>query len=106
VLLATLILVASPQCIPHPFGWVVSRPFAITADDYPDASVRAGETGTVAVSFDACPDGRSQNCQIEISSGHARLDRRTCELVERRGHFPALAPGRHVLVHEWQLPNK
>jgi protein TonB len=84
----------------------------ISSDDYPDASLRAEEEGVTRVSYQIGPDGRvvSGSCQVTGSSGHDRLDRRTCELVERRFRFnPALQNGQPVAetraqAVRWQIP--
>src|SRR5688500_2371141 len=58
----------------------------ITTDDYPDASLRAEEQGVTSVRYEVNEQGRVTpgSCQIPKSSGFDRLDRRTCELAERR----------------------
>lgn len=85
---------------------------AISTEDYPEASTRAGEEGTTAVSYVIGTDGRVQqgSCKVVQSSGFDRLDRRTCELVERRFRFnPALENGTPVPETRsqrvrWQIP--
>jgi len=103
-ILTAMALAAAVYC-PSSFRPRTPRPVPISADDYPEASLRAGEAGTVTVSFDVCPDGKASNCRVELSSGHNRLDVRTCELVERRGHVPPAVGVRQILVHEWRLPS-
>lgn len=84
----------------------------ITTDDYPDASLRAEEQGVTSVRYTIGEDGRvaAGTCQVTSSSGHDRLDRRTCELVERRFRFnPALQGGKPVQETRtqsvrWQIP--
>ncbi|MDX2000088.1 MAG: energy transducer TonB, partial [Thermoanaerobaculia bacterium] len=84
----------------------------ISTEDYPEASTRAGEEGTTAVSYVIGVDGRVQqgSCKITQSSGFDRLDRRTCELIERRFRFnPALENGTPVPETRsqrvrWQIP--
>lgn len=66
----------------------------ITADDYPDASLRAEEEGTTAIKFDVTDRGRVQNCVVAQSSGHPRLDDATCTIATRRFRYdPAKAEG-------------
>jgi protein TonB len=85
---------------------------AITNEDYPDASQRAGEEGTTQARYEIGVDGRvtAGSCQIARSSGFDRLDRRACELIERRFRFnPALADGKPVPETRtqnirWQIP--
>lgn len=84
----------------------------ITTDDYPEASIRAEEEGVTKVQYEVGTDGRVTpgSCQITSSSGHDRLDRRTCELVERRFRFnPAQRDGTPVKAGRaqsvrWQIP--
>ena len=84
----------------------------ITTDDYPEASIRAEEEGVTKVQYEVGTDGRvtAGSCQITASSGHDRLDRRTCELVERRFRFnPAMREGTPVRAGRaqsvrWQIP--
>jgi protein TonB len=84
----------------------------ITNDDYPEASIRANEEGRTQVRYEIGVDGRvtQGSCQVTQSSGFDRLDRRTCELVERRFRFnPALRDGTPVTEVrsqniKWQIP--
>lgn len=72
---------------------------AISRDDYPPASVRAEETGTVSVKFTVGTDGKivAGSCTVTRSSSFDRLDKKTCELVERRFRFkPATEDGKPV----------
>lgn len=85
---------------------------AITTDDYPDASIRAEEQGVTQVRYEINEQGRVTpgSCQVTSSSGFDRLDRRTCELVERRFRFnPAQQNGQPVKETRaqsvrWQIP--
>lgn len=85
---------------------------AITTDDYPDASIRAEEQGVTQVRYEINEQGRVTpgSCQVTASSGFDRLDRRTCELVERRFRFnPAMQNGQPVKESRaqsvrWQIP--
>ena len=84
----------------------------ITTDDYPEASIRAEEEGVTKVQYEVNEVGRVTvgSCRVTTSSGHDRLDKRTCELVERRFRFnPALMNGTPVKVGRaqavrWQIP--
>lgn len=84
----------------------------ITTDDYPEASIRAEEEGVTKVQYEVNEAGRVTpgSCRVTASSTHDRLDRRTCELVERRFRFnPALMNGTPVKVNRaqavrWQIP--
>lgn len=84
----------------------------ISTDDYPDASIRAEEQGLTVINYTIGTDGRVQagSCRVTTSSGYERLDRRTCELAERRFRFnPALSNGSPVTETRaqsvrWVLP--
>lgn len=84
----------------------------ISADDYPDASLRAEEEGVTAVRYEVNEQGRVTpgSCAVTKPSGFDRLDRRTCELVERRFRFnPALQGGTPVKENRsqsirWTIP--
>jgi protein TonB len=83
----------------------------IGPEDYPAASLRAGEQGEVKLEITVATDGRVGGCAVLRSSGFARLDRTTCQLLARRARFwPALAadgtPVVGVLLHKarWTLP--
>ena len=61
----------------------------ITADDYPDSSLRNEEEGVTAVKIDVSEKGRAENCVVTSSSGHPKLDEATCNIVTRRGRYDA-----------------
>jgi protein TonB len=66
----------------------------IGPDDYPSASRRLGEEGRTLIRVEVETDGRVRDCQVVTSSGHDRLDRRACEVAERRWRFtPATEDG-------------
>lgn len=70
------------------------RSQGISDADYPAASLRAEEEGTTTVAITIGTDGRISDCQIARSSGHSRLDERTCELMPRRYRYePATQDG-------------
>ena len=81
--------------------------------DYPPGSLRAGEQGMSSVEYEVDVRGRVApgSCRITATSGFARLDARTCELIERRYRFtPAMEDG--IVVAEtrqqdifWRLPD-
>lgn len=109
-------VVAPPAPAPAPVVRKAATPrgrlgATITTDDYPDASLRAEEEGTVQVRYEINEQGRAENCQIVKSSSHDRLDRRTCELVERRFRFnPATEDGKPVRdsrtqTVRWEIPD-
>ena len=66
-----------------------SRGFGFSEADYPSASLRAEEEGTVTISMRVGTDGRvvSGSCKVVSSSGHSRLDSQSCRLAERRFRF-------------------
>ncbi|WP_263435148.1 MULTISPECIES: energy transducer TonB [Pacificimonas] len=87
--------------------------FGFGAQDYPNASARAEEEGTVTISLLVDTRGRvvDGSCQVVSSSGFDRLDRQSCRLAERRFRFePALDNGEEVQARftqafRWQLPD-
>lgn len=83
----------------------------ITADDYPDSSLRAEEEGVTAISYDVSDKGRVENCTVTSSSGHPKLDEATCTIATRRFRLdPARAEGGAVMRgtgsfrFRWQIP--
>lgn len=88
----------------NPASWV-------TNDDYPPSALRAGEQGSVGISFNVNAQGRIEACSVSSSSGSSALDQATCRLVERRGRYsPALDAagnptngGRKSLRFRWQI---
>ena len=69
----------------------------IGQDDYPDASIQAGEEGVVGVRYVVDTSGRVSTCAATETSNHARLDKRTCDLIRRRFRFkPAVRNGQPV----------
>jgi len=59
----------------------------MSTDDYPSASLRANEEGTVAYRLDVGVDGKVTGCTVTSSSGFPRLDQTSCTLLQRRGRF-------------------
>lgn len=85
----------------------------ITTEDYPSASIRNNEEGTVAIAVRVGADGRVSSCEVTGSSGYPALDAVTCRLYARRARFePALdADGVAVAATysdrvRWQLPRE
>lgn len=68
----------------------------ITEADYPRASRRKGEEGTVTVRLDVTPRGRVGRCTVVQSSGFARLDAATCRVIGARARF---TPARDARGH-------
>lgn len=88
-----------------PAGWV-------TSNDYPKASLAAGEGGIVEVLYDITPGGRLKNCEVYQSSGYDRLDAATCALMEENGRYRPATDGRGrpiasvgIRTIRWQRPH-
>jgi protein TonB len=84
----------------------------IGEDDYPDASLRAGEEGVTRVSFVVGGDGKVGACNVIASSGSPRLDDATCKIIIRRFRYnPATQNGQPVTETKtvpirWQIRDK
>lgn len=62
-------------------------------EGYPVRAKREGLQGTVAVAVIVDKSGRSKNCEVTHSSGHASLDEAACKNMLRYSRFePALDP--------------
>ena len=72
---------------PNPPQAITSH--AITADDYPEISVRLQEQGSVEVSYLVAVDGNVTDCKVTMSSGFPRLDDAACRIVARWRFIPA-----------------
>lgn len=81
-------------------------------DDYPPDAIRSVRQGRVVVAVGVDSVGKVVSCAVEMSSGTASLDTRTCELALQRGVFnPAtdrtglpVASVYHLPVR-WVLPD-
>lgn len=81
-------------------------------DDYPPASMRAGDEGRVSVRLDVDASGMVAGCHVANSSGHPLLDARTCTVLTQRAHFrpahdaagQAIAATTPVMSFRWQIP--
>ncbi|WP_188945402.1 energy transducer TonB [Polymorphobacter multimanifer] len=84
----------------------------IGEDDYPDASLRAGEEGVTRVRFVVGTDGKVGSCEVVASSGSARLDDATCKIIIRRFRYnPATSNGAPVTETKtvpirWQIRDR
>lgn len=65
----------------------------VSTDDYPSASLRLGEQGTVRFEVAVGLDGRVSDCRVTTSSGSADLDAATCKHVSRRARFEPATDG-------------
>ncbi|MGN6820344.1 MAG: energy transducer TonB [Sphingomonas sp.] len=59
----------------------------VTADDYPAAVKRKGESGTVAFALSIDANGMVAACEVTLSSRVALLDETTCRLLTERARF-------------------
>jgi protein TonB len=83
----------------------------MSTDDYPSASIRNEEEGTVAFRLVVGADGRVTGCTVTTSSGHPALDETSCRLLSRRARFnPGKDPsgaatgGVYDGRFRWELP--
>ncbi len=95
MILATLLLAfaAVPQATDQSRGSMpAGQPGSwLTNDDYPGASLRGGEMGTVQFELDIDARGRVMGCRVTGSSGYWNLDERVCAMMPRNASFkPAL----------------
>jgi len=83
----------------------------VTAEDYPDAALRAEEQGSVTVKLAIDRSGEVASCDVVRSSGSATLDSATCRTVRRRARYqpavdgagqPIAAVDNHTV--RWSLP--
>ena len=65
----------------------------VSTDDYPGASLRRGEQGSVRFELAVGTDGRVTGCQVTASSGSADLDAATCRFVSKRARFDPATDG-------------
>ena len=94
----------APQPINSAAGWV-------TVNDYPRSDLNRGNEGTTRIALSVDARGRVTNCQITQSSGHTRLDRKTCAKAKQRARFdPATnengetVAGIFSAAVRWQIP--
>ncbi len=84
----------------------------LLADNYPRESLRLGEEGSVGLKLGIDGSGKLLSCTVSKSSGYARLDRASCDVMLI--HVIKLVPpkateGRHAHAVkdaqiDWQLP--
>lgn len=76
--------------------------------EYPSASKRLGETGSVLLRFLIDTDGRVKSSEVQSSSGHTRLDEAAREALSLCRFKPGLSDGKPVeawasLRYTWRL---
>jgi periplasmic protein TonB len=69
------IAIADPAPTPLWTGAAVDPRWPLTRAQYPSASIRFGEEGSVLLELVVAPDGRVLAASVVESSGHERLDR-------------------------------
>ena len=72
------------------------RSLAVSEDDYPPSSLRAEEEGVTKVKVVIGANGRITACEVAESSGHEKLDEKSCKLTTRWRFKPALQNGTPV----------
>jgi TonB family protein len=85
---------------------------AIILENYPKASLEAGEQGPVQFRVTLDKRGKLLSCAVTRSSGYPRLDQATCDLIVAYGRFGVRTDesGRRIpSTHEgrlvWRLPD-
>ena len=84
----------------------------VTAGDYRSSWINRELTGVARFRVQVGADGRVKQCTVTGSSGHAELDRATCDLITRRARFEAArgangekTAGGFSSAVSWQLPD-
>lgn len=84
----------------------------ISFQDYPDAALRAGQQGRVAVRLGVSAAGRVTDCTVTTSSRSSILDATTCRLLRSRVRFDPARDRQGVAVAGqfetfvvWSLPD-
>jgi len=85
---------APPAPPPQHLAAQVDATVTCRAPDYPMASRRAGETGTVRLQFLVDQDGKVVDSRIESSSGYARLDEAARDALTLCHFIPGTVDGR------------
>lgn len=83
----------------------------VSTNDYPTRDLREGNQGTTRYRLTIDAAGRVSDCTVTASSGHAGLDRATCDKVRSRARFEpatdqtgARVPGSFTGSVTWQIP--
>lgn len=66
---------------------IAQEPIYLRTGDYPEESIKRGEEGTVFFTVSLNIDGLTTACNVDKSSGYGSLDKKTCELILRRGQY-------------------
>jgi len=86
------------------------RESRLILENYPPASLKAGEEGVVGFQVTLDRDGKLGSCVVTKSSGYKRLDKATCDMIVETARFGAsekLGSRReptHNFFVEWKLP--
>lgn len=95
-----------PNPVPKnsPGGWA-------NTNDYPNSALQQEREGVTRFRVTVGPNGRVTDCTVTGSSGHADLDRVTCDKVKSRARFdPALdsngqpTSGSYSNAVRWKMP--
>ncbi len=106
-----------PSTRPTPlFDAVAARPRNnpgswVTEDDYRSSWINREMVGTARFRLEIAASGKVEQCTITGTSGHAELDRATCDLVTRRARFDPAKDSTGAKIGDsytssvrWQLP--
>jgi protein TonB len=106
------IAIADPAPTPLRTGAAVDPRWPLTRAEYPSASVRLGEEGSVLLELVIAPDGRVRTATVVESSGHARLDQAAIDEAVRAWRLrPATLDGvpvesRHRIRVQFRLDQR
>ena len=64
---------------------IVASPYSV--DDYPQASLRRGESGYARIAVTVSPEGKPIGCSVIVSTDYPDLDARSCAVMLKRGRF-------------------
>lgn len=108
VALPAPVAVAAPKRVPVVIPPVIDANRACAKPEYPAASRRNEETGTVQLRFLIGVDGRVVESKVESASGHERLDAAAREALSRCQFRPGTIDGKPEqswasIKYTWQL---
>lgn len=84
---------AVPRAVASPASPRRPKSSWVTAEDYPDAALRAEEEGSVTVKLAINRVGEVAACDVLRSSGSSALDAATCRTVRRRARYQPATDG-------------